>query len=80
MIAEGRVGGGQRRDREVGMDVYIVLYLKWITNKDRLQSTRNSPQCYVAAWMGREFGGEWIRVYIYMAESLCCLRETNTTL
>ena len=23
----------------------------------------NSTQCYVAAWMGGEFGGKWIRVY-----------------
>jgi len=25
----------------------------------------NSAQCYVAAWMGGHFGGEWIRVYVY---------------
>ena len=28
--------------------------------KDLLCSTWNSAQCYVAAWMGGEFGGEWI--------------------
>ena len=28
-------------------------------------STGNSAQCYVAAWMGGQFGGEWICVYIY---------------
>ena len=49
--------------REFGMDMYTLLYLKWITNKDILYSTRNSASCYVAAFMGEEFGGEWIHVY-----------------
>ena len=43
--------------------MYALLYLNWITNKDLLHSTWNSPQCYVAAWMGGEFGGKWIHVY-----------------
>ena len=30
-----------------------------------IYSTWNSAQCYVAAWMGGEFGGEWIYVYVY---------------
>ena len=38
----------------VGMDMYTLLYLKWINNKDLLFSTENSAQCYVPAWMGRE--------------------------
>ena len=38
--------------------------LKWITKKDLLSSTGNSAQGYVAAWMGGEFGGEWIPVYV----------------
>ena len=69
---------GEGRVREFGMGMYTVLYLKWITNKHLLYSTGNSAQCYVAAWMGRKFGGEWIRVD--MAESLCCSPETITTL
>ena len=40
-----------------------LLYFKWITNKDLLQSTWTSAQCYVAAWMGGELGGEWTYVY-----------------
>ena len=40
------------------MNMYTLLYVKWITNKAILSSTRNSDQCYVAAWMGGEFGGE----------------------
>ena len=41
---------------ESGMDGYTLLYLKWITNKDLWYSTRNSAQCYVAAWMGEGLG------------------------
>ena len=29
-------------------------------------STGNSAQCDVAAWMGGEFGGEWIQVYVWL--------------
>ena len=49
--------------REFGIDLYTLLYLKWITNEDLLYCTRNSAQCYVAAWMGGEFGEER---YMYM--------------
>ena len=49
------------------MDMYTLLHLKQITNKDVLYSTGNSAQCYVAAWMGREFGGEWIHVYVWLS-------------
>ena len=59
--------GGRMRGsniREIGMDMYTLLDLKWITNKDLLYSTGNSAQCYVAAWMGGKFGGEWIHVFV----------------
>ena len=48
------------------MDMDTLLHLKWITNKDLLYSTGNSAQCYVAAWMGGESGGEWIHVYVWL--------------
>jgi len=63
LLSGGRMGG---RDivRQLGMDMYTLLYLKWITNKDLLSSTRNSAQRYVAAWMGGEFRGDgFICVY-----------------
>ena len=50
--------------KEFGMDMYTLLHLKWITNKDLLHNTGNSALCYVAAWMGGEFGGEWIPDYV----------------
>ena len=49
---------------EFERDMYTLRYLKWITNKDLLCITGNSAQCYVAAWMGGEFGGEWMHVYV----------------
>ena len=52
--------------REFGIDMYTLLYLKWITNKDLLYSTGNSAQCYVATWMGGEGRGEWIHVYVWL--------------
>ena len=41
--------------------MYTLLYLKWITNKDLSDSTGNSDQCYMATWMGEEFGGESVQ-------------------
>ena len=54
--------------REFGIDMSTLLYLKWVTNKDNQQanlqySTGDFAQCYMAAWMGAGFGGEWIHVY-----------------
>ena len=39
------------------MDMYTLLYLKWITKKDRLYSTWNSAQYCLAAWMEKEVWG-----------------------
>ena len=36
------LGGGI--DWEFGIDMYMLLYLKWITNKDTLYSTGNAAQ------------------------------------
>ena len=35
--------------------------------KDLMYSSWNSTRCYVAAWMGGEFGGEWILAYIWLS-------------
>ena len=53
--------------REFEMDKYTLLYLKWITNKDPLYSTGNSAQSYLATWMGEEFRGECIHVYVWLS-------------
>ena len=54
--------------------MYTLAYWKCITNKDLLYSTGNSAQCYVAAWMGGEFGGEWIHVYVRLSPFAVCLK------
>ena len=45
MAAVGKDGGVVM---EFGVDMYTLLYLKWVINKDRLYSTGNSAQCYMA--------------------------------
>ena len=38
-----------------------------MANKDLLYSTGNSAFCYVTAWMGGEFKGEWTHVYVRLS-------------
>ena len=47
--------------------MYTLLYSKWIINKDLLYSTWNSTQCYVAARVEEELGGERIHVYVWLS-------------
>ena len=60
---------GEGIESEFGVNRYTLLYLKWITNKALLYSTRNSLQCYVAA----EWEGVWGRMdtSMCMGESFC---------
>ena len=46
---------GEGTVREFGMDMYTLLYLKWVTSRDLMYSIWNSAQCYVAAWVGSEY-------------------------
>ena len=47
-------GRTQGRDSEFGTDIYTLLYLKCITNKDLLHSTANSTQYSVITNMRKE--------------------------
>ena len=49
------------------MGMYTLLYLKWISNRILQYTTGNSAGCHVASWMGGEFGGEWIHVYVWLS-------------
>ena len=49
---------------EIGIDIYTLLYIKQLTNKDILYSTGNSTQYSVMAYMGKEYKKEWIYVYV----------------
>ena len=57
-------GKGGRDKLEIGIDIYTLLYIKLITNKDLLYSTGNSTQYSVMAYMGKESKKEWIYVYV----------------
>ena len=77
MVAGGKM---RARDREFGMGVYTLLYLKWITDKDPLYTIWNSAQCCMAAWIGGEFGAEWIHVYVWLSPFVIISPEIITTL
>ena len=80
MVTRGE--GWGEADRDSGIDMYILLYLKWITNKDLLYSTGNYTPYFVLTYKGKE--SEYICIYththICITESLCCTPEINTTL
>ena len=79
MVARGK-GSGEEIVWQFQIEMYLLLYLKCITNKDLLYSTWNSGWCYVAVCMRGESGGEWIHVYVWLSPfavhlklSQCCL-------
>ena len=57
----GREGG---TNWEIEIDIYTLLYIKQITNKNLLYSTGNSIQYSVMTYMGIESKNEWIYVYV----------------
>ena len=64
------------RKGSLGMDMYTLLYLKWINNKDLLYSMWNFVQCYLAAWMRGKLWREWI----CLAESFTVHLKLSTAL
>ena len=50
IVIRGKRGRGI--NREFGIDIYTLLYMKKITNKNLLYSTENSTQYSVMANMG----------------------------
>ena len=61
-----------------GINIYTLLDIKYIINKDLSYSTGNSAQYSVITYTGKESEKEW--TYAYVTESLCCTPEANTTL
>ena len=51
-------------DWEFGIGLYILLYLKWVTNTDLLFNMGNSAQDYVTTYMGKEFEKEQMYVFV----------------
>ena len=69
---------GEETVREFGTDMYTLLYLKWITNKELLYGAWNYAQCSMAAYLGGEFEVEWIHVYIWLNPSAVHLSYYST--
>ena len=63
----GVMGWGEGIVKEFWLNMFTLLYFRWITNKDLLYSTGNSAQCYGAARMGGTSGGERILVYVWLS-------------
>ena len=49
---------------KIEIDIYTLLYIKQVTNKNLLYSTENSTPYSVVAYMGKESKNEWLYVYI----------------
>ena len=70
-------------DWEFGISRCKLLYIEWINNKVLLYST---GKYRVIKHNGKEYEKECVYMYhvhicnIYIAESLCCTIEINTTL
>ena len=71
------VASGEGRVRDFGKVMCTLLYVKWISNKGLPNSPGHSAQCYVAAWMGGEFGGEWIHVYVWLSPFAVHLKKSQ---
>ena len=56
-------GRGGWINREIGIDIYTLLYIKQITN-NLVYSTGNSIQYSVMTYMGIESKKEWIYVHV----------------
>ena len=61
---------------ETGIDIYTLLYIKQITNKDLLYNEGNSIFC------NDPYGKRILKrvdIWLRIAESLCCTPHTNNT-
>ena len=56
---------GERINQEFGINIHILLCVKYLINKDLLCSTGNSTQ-YIIIYMGKESEKEQIHVYVQL--------------
>ena len=73
---------GYQREKGFGINIHLLPYIKYITNKDLLYSTGNYTEYFVTTYKVKESDKEdiYLSIYLYISESLCCTPETNTTL
>ena len=62
-------------NQEIEINIYTLLHLKQITNKDLQYSTGYYTHYYIRIIIFKK-----ICMYVYTTESLCCTPETNTKL
>ena len=62
---------------DVGMDIHTPQYMKYITNKDLLCTTRNSTQLSVTTYMGKEYKKR-VDICVCITDSLCYTVAANT--
>ena len=58
MVTKG--GKGSEMNWKIGTDIYTLLCIKQITNKNLLYRTGNSTGCSVVIQTGRKLKKEWI--------------------
>ena len=63
---------------EIGINIDTLLCIKLMTNENLPYSTGNSTWCSVMTHVGSKSKKEGRHVCIHMADSLCCLAETDT--
>ena len=63
MVAS-RQGWREGTVREFGINMHTLLYFKLVTNKDPTAEHTELYSTLYGAWMGGEFGVEWIHVYV----------------
>ena len=58
----------EETSQETGINIYTLLYINQITNKDLMYSTGNSTQYSVIIYVGRESKKKngYIYIYIYI--------------
>ena len=74
MVTKGEREGGGINQEEYGINMYKLLYIKQISNKDLLYSTGNYIQHHVITYNGK------LSEKICITKSICCTPKTNTTL
>ena len=61
-----RLYGSAKNASKTKKNIAYTAVFKMDNQQVLLYSTENSAQCHVAAWMGGEFRGEWIHLYMYI--------------
>ena len=61
---------GGEINKEIGIDIYTLLYIKQIANRNLLYSTENSTQYSVIPYMGNESKTEWIYISVKFSHSV----------